>query len=168
MSIQGAINQGIAVAGALYSQSAAGAAKKLEKEKQIQSAALEKESAQMAENAAKATSEYEKLAKEQGAKAKDIKAGVKAIQEQALRNQAQLLEKRAALGDVGGFKSVAEKAQKESEFSRKQEQAMKRAQKRQQSAINQKERTDLWIRAGQVGESEFKNIVEQARKEGRF
>lgn len=168
MSIQGAINQGIAVAGALYSQSAQGAAKKLEKEKQIQSATLEKESAQMAEQAAKATSEYEKLAKEQGVKVKDIKAGVKAIQEQAIKNQAQLLEKRATLGDVGGLKAVAEKAQKESEFQRKQQQSMKRAQKRQQSALNQKERTDLWIRAGEIGESEFNKIVEQARKEGRF
>lgn len=163
MSIQSAINQGLAIAGALYSQSAQGAVKKLEKENEIKSNILEKQ-AQKTENiGVQAISEYERLAKEQGAKQKDIKAGIKAIQEQVKKNQAQLLEKRATLGDVESLKGVATQAQKESEILRKQEQANKRALKKQLAADNQQERTSLWINAGKVGEMEFQKLLEQYR-----
>ena len=96
-------------------------------------------------------------------KQKDIKAGIKAIQEQVKKNQAQLLEKRATLGDVESLKGVATQAQKESEILRKQEQANKRALKKQLAADNQQERASLWINAGKVGEMEFQKLLEQYR-----
>lgn len=182
MSIQSAINQGLAVAGALYSQTPEFAEKKAEKLAQAEAKKVGKaiEQNRAAENEIK--SEFEKSIAETEksiAEAPDRKAktkakaelkGLKQGQEEALTANAGeykgLLKSQAELtGDYKGYAAyLAEEAKKATERAKAIKQAKTRQAKKTKEALSEQTSLGLALKDLNLSAEQMKSLKKQLKE----